>query len=590
MAKLSVRKFLECVQRSNLVTEAELREVLLRCKQQQGDKLPEDAEVLAESLIQAGLITAWHREKLLGGKYRGFLLGNYKLLGHLGSGGMSSVYLAEHRILKRQRAIKVLPSSRVGDSSYLARFHLEAEATASLDHPNIVRAYDVDNEGDTHYLVMEYVRGVDLQSLVHSQGPLDYVTAANYIVQAATGLQHAHENSLIHRDVKPANLLVDERGVVKLLDLGLALFSEGDRSSLTLAHNENVLGTADYLAPEQALNSHDVDCRVDLYGLGCTLYFALTGHPPFQGGSLAQRIAAHQTRTPADIRTERPDCPRRLVEICFKMMAKKPEERYQTAADVVRVLKAWINHEEIEEGPEFEPAAALAHTAPRTTPAVPPPVVAAPAASGPRGRTATAVQLPRPAKGSAAADGSGSDSGSDRSVFPRILVQGSGGASGSGSLPGRDLADQDRAARLRGRYSSGSAKSQAPPTLSGSRPLLWLAAAGVGGSIVLIGVVWWWFAGTSVVTPQPEQQTEPVFEDRFTADELIWTPEKGGSEPTPSAPSLPGFTPPSPLQPPQFPSPPTLPNNPPTQPNKPPAQPSAPPAPANNRPAASKED
>jgi hypothetical protein len=215
-------------------------------------------------------------------------------------------------------------------------------------------------------------------------------------------------------------------------------------------------------------------------------------------------------------------------------------------------------------------------------PAVPPPVVAIPSASGTQGRGIAPVQLSRPGRAPATADGSGSDSGSDRSVFPRILVQGSGGASGSGSFPGRDLADQNRAARLRGRYSSGSTKSQALPTLPVSRPLLWLSAVGIGGSIVLICVVWWWLAGAPAVTPQPEQQTEPEFEDRFTADELIWTPEKGGSELTPSVPppSLPSLAPPSPLQPPQFPSPTAVPDNPPTQPNNPPT-------PANNRPAAS---
>lgn len=561
MAKLSVRKFLECVQRSNLVTETELREVLLRCKQQHGDKLPEDPEVLAESLVLAGLITPWHREKLLGGKYRGFLLGNYRLLGHLGSGGMSSVYLAEHRILKRQRAIKVLPSSRVGDSSYLARFHLEAEATASLDHPNIVRAYDVDNEGDTHYLVMEYVRGVDLQSLVHSQGPLDYATAVNYISQAATGLQHAHENNLIHRDVKPANLLVDERGIVKLLDLGLALFSESDRSSLTLAHNENVLGTADYLAPEQALNSHDVDCRVDIYGLGCTLYFALTGHPPFQGGSLAQRIAAHQTRLPTDIRTERPDCPRRLVEICFKMMAKKPEERYQTAAAVVQALQTWTNQEAGSEGRLLEPAVSVSGTASDPSLATPPPVVTSTGVASSRTRGATPVHLFRPVKAGAPGEGSFSDSGSDRSVFPRILVQNSGVSSGSGSRPGRDLADQDRAARLRGRYATGSSKIQGLPAIPVPHPLLYL---GLAAGVLVLGAValgWWWLSTkpTGSRPPVAEPIQQPA-EDRFTAEELIWTPEsalneqgsKGTATPPPTQPST------SPLQPPSFPAAPNL--------------------------------
>src|SRR6188472_4192432 len=154
--------------------------------------------------------------------------------------------------MKRRVAIKVLPQNRVNDSSYLERFRLEARAVAKLDDPNIVRAYDIDNDGDTHYIVMEYVDG---------QGPLDYDTAADYIAQVENGLQHAHEMGLVHRDIKPANCLVDRHGVVKLLDMGLAKLTEDDQASLTMANEENVLGTADYLAPEQALNSHEADGR-----------------------------------------------------------------------------------------------------------------------------------------------------------------------------------------------------------------------------------------------------------------------------------------------------------------------------------------
>ena len=342
MPKLSVKQFLEFVQRSKLVREDELKAALLDFKAQQGGTLPADAEVVAGHLIKVGLLTSWQVEKLMAGKSKGFYLGKYKLLGHLGTGGMSSVYLARHTLMNQNRAIKVLPRSKVGDSSYLERFHLEARATASLDHPNIVRAYDVDNEGNQHYLVMEYVDGSDLQTTVAEHGPLSPELAANYIAQSAIGLANAHRNNLIHRDVKPANLLIDPNGVVKVLDLGLALFSESELASLTIAHNENVLGTADYLAPEQALNSHDVDLRADIYGLGCTMYFLLTGHPPFDEGTLAQRIAMHQTRMPKPLREECPDCPRELAEICTKMMEKDPEDRYASCDDVAEALSQWL--------------------------------------------------------------------------------------------------------------------------------------------------------------------------------------------------------------------------------------------------------
>jgi serine/threonine protein kinase len=342
MPDLSVKNFLELVHRSKLVEEDQLKLALKDCKNQFGGELPTEVDDVAKFLLDAELLTEWHIGKLMDKKYKGFFLGKYKLLGHLGTGGMSSVYLGEHVLMRRKRAIKVLPKGRVNDSSYLARFHLEAQATAKLDHPNIVRAYDVDNEGDTHYLVMEYVSGRDLQGIVKDDGLPDFETIANIIAQAAHGLQHSHDNGLIHRDVKPANLLINDKGVVKLLDLGLALFSDDERASLTIAHNENVLGTADYLAPEQALNSHNVDHRADIYSLGCTLYFALTGHAPFPDGTLAQRIAKHQTKMPTNIEDDRPDCPPDLVKICNKMIQKKEVKRFQSAREVAEVLERWL--------------------------------------------------------------------------------------------------------------------------------------------------------------------------------------------------------------------------------------------------------
>jgi serine/threonine protein kinase len=351
MATLSVDSFIDYVERSELVEADALQAAVAELKAAHGGTLPADADVAANLFIEKGLITAWHVEKLMDKKYKRFALGNYKLLRLLGTGGMSSVYLAEHKLMHRLRAIKVLPQKRVNDSSYLARFHLEAQATAQLNHPNIVRCYDVDNEGDTHYIVMEFIEGKDLNSIIKQEGSLPLELVCNYIAQAAEGLAHAHQNGLIHRDVKPANLLVDPRGIVKVLDLGLALFSDNERASLTVEHNENVLGTADYLAPEQAVNSHKVDHRADIYGLGCTLYFLLTGHPPFPEGTLAQRIAKHQSQMPADIRKDRPDCPRDLADICMKMMQKRPEKRYPNMLEVARVLEAWL----ASHGYKFEP-------------------------------------------------------------------------------------------------------------------------------------------------------------------------------------------------------------------------------------------
>lgn len=336
---VKVERFLDLVRRSGLVENSSLQNVL-------DDKMvgtsETDSKVVAERLIDKGLLTRWQTDKLLEGRHKGFFLGKYKLLGLLGTGGMSSVYLAEHVLMHRRVAIKVLPQNRIEDSSYLARFYREAHAAGQLEHPNVVRAYDIDSEGKTHFLVMEYVEGCDLQELVRRKGPLDYKEAAEFIAQAADGLAYAHESGVIHRDIKPANLLVNDKNVVKILDMGLARFSGDDQASLTIAHDENVLGTADYLPPEQALNSHNVDHRADIYSLGGTLYFLLAGHPPFPEGTMAQRLMMHQTQEPSAIQKKRPDAPAELVDICRKMMSKNVDRRYQSAAEVSEALRNWL--------------------------------------------------------------------------------------------------------------------------------------------------------------------------------------------------------------------------------------------------------
>lgn len=339
--KLSAESFLGLVKQSTLLDPDTLKKMWKEIKD--AGINPEDGQSVASEFVARNVLTKWQADKLLQGKHKGFFLGKYRLLSHLGSGGMSSVYLAEHTLMRRRVAVKVLPSARVNDSSYLQRFHREAQAVAALDHRNIVRAYDVDQEGQVHFLVMEYVAGTSLHDLVTKNGTLDFVSAVEYTRQAAEGLQHAHRAGMVHRDIKPGNLLLDEKGTIKLLDLGLArFFDDKDENSLTIKHDEKVLGTADYLSPEQALDSHSVDIRSDIYSLGCTLYYLLTGHPPFPEGTLAQRLLAHQTKPPKPIKEIRTDIPASLVAVLDKMMAKKVDERYQTAKDTAQALLQWL--------------------------------------------------------------------------------------------------------------------------------------------------------------------------------------------------------------------------------------------------------
>lgn len=341
MAEQSAKSFLSLLEKSRIVADDSLKSALTELAGiADGEKV--NTEKLASHLVDSGLITRWHVDKLLDGKYKGFFLGKFKLLGHLGTGGMSSVYLAQHKVSQKTRAIKVLPRKRVSDKSYLDRFYREGKAAAALNHPNVVRIYDICSEADTHFMVMEHVKGADLYEIVKDDGPLNPDVAADYVLQAAKGLMHAHEKGMVHRDIKPANLLRTQEGVIKILDLGLALFQQEEEESLTVLHNEKVMGTADYLSPEQAVNSHNVDHRADIYSLGCTLYFLLTGKPPFSEGSLAQRIAMHQTQQPKSLLEVRADLPPELVKICEKMMRKNPDERYRDCEHLQQAVAGFL--------------------------------------------------------------------------------------------------------------------------------------------------------------------------------------------------------------------------------------------------------
>lgn len=313
--------------------------------------LPPQAQATAAKLVQDGLITPFHAKHMLTGKCKGFILGQYKVLDQIGAGGMGVVFVAEHLTMKRQVAIKVLPSDKAKDEEARERFYREARIVAALDHPNVVHAFDVDKSGDTHFMVMEYIEGESLESMLRRKGSLPARDAAEYIAQAARGLQHAHERGLVHRDIKPANLLLDKDGVVKILDMGLGRFFEESSNLTTELCSGSVIGTADYMAPEQAVNSHDVDIRADIYSLGITLYALLTGQPPYASSTVAQKLLAHHMRQPEPIQTKRPDVPEELSDIVMKMLAKQPWDRYQTPVEVADALSDWIKSHDRSSAP-----------------------------------------------------------------------------------------------------------------------------------------------------------------------------------------------------------------------------------------------
>ncbi len=338
--------FVELVQKSHLVESSRLDEYWTALRRA---SVPDQPYRLARRMVEDGLLTNFHAEQLLKGKYKGFSLGNYRILERIGRGGMGAVYLAEHRLMRHRVALKVLPPEQAENPTTRERFYREARSAALLSHPNVVRAHDIDCAGGIHYFVMEYVDGATLQELVTRGGPLTIERAAHYIGQAALGLQYVQETAgMVHRDIKPGNLVLDRNGTVKILDMGLARLAlaslfDTRADNITQHYNDkSILGTADYIAPEQAVNSQAADTRADIYSLGATFYFLLTGQPPFPTGSMTQKLMWHQLRQPTPIEQLRPDLPPEVAELINRMMAKTPELRPQNPGELVEALMPWI--------------------------------------------------------------------------------------------------------------------------------------------------------------------------------------------------------------------------------------------------------
>jgi serine/threonine protein kinase len=337
----SVEDLLQLVRKSGMIDERKLADFLQRRQLTGG--LPDDARAAADELIRAGVLTQFQAEQFLLGKWRGFTIGKYKLLERVGVGGMGQVFLCEHLFMRKRVAVKVLPPAKAEQPAALGRFYREARAAGSLDHPNIVRTHDIDQDGNLHFIVMEYVDGPNLLDVVKKFGPLDLRRAVSYVRQVALGLDYAFRNKIVHRDIKPGNILIDRAGVARILDLGLARFLNDHTDQLTIKYDDKVvLGTADYVAPEQVANSHAVDTRADVYALGATFYFLLAGHPPFPTGTASQKLLWHRTTEPPPIRAIRPDVPEGLGAVVARMMAKDPKARYQTPAQLISDLDAWL--------------------------------------------------------------------------------------------------------------------------------------------------------------------------------------------------------------------------------------------------------
>ncbi|MBY0521857.1 MAG: protein kinase [Gemmataceae bacterium] len=383
MPAATVPDLLEALGRHELLTAPQLQEVRGRLQA----RFP-DSRALAKVLMEREWLTAYQINQLLGGNGAKLVLGPYVLLERLGEGGMGQVFKARHRVMDRIVALKIIRKDYLNNSQAIARFQREIKAAAQLAHPNIVAAHDAGQVDDTWLFAMEYVEGTDLAQRVRKDGPLPVAQACDYMHQTAQALQHAYEKGMVHRDIKPANLLVSREGVVKVLDMGLARLhaSERDEEVGGVTAAGAVMGTPDYIAPEQARNSHTADIRSDLYSLGCSFYFLLTGKVPFAGSTLTEKLIKHQMDEPAAVEQVRPEVSPALAAVVRKLMAKQPADRFQTPAELVDALEPFLA---VRPTTRIRPGTALKEITAAPPRAVPMPAVPA----------ADAVPLTLPGKG-----------------------------------------------------------------------------------------------------------------------------------------------------------------------------------------------
>jgi serine/threonine protein kinase len=337
--------FLKAVLRSGLLDRDQLQAALRVVPRDRRD----DPETLAEQLIKAGKLSRFQARKLLKGTASGLVLGPFQVLAPLGRGGMGAVFLARDQRSSELLALKVLPPRRArAEERMLARFRREMELSQRVAHPHLARTYEAGVCQGVYYLAMEFIPGKSLYRLVMDGGSLTVPRAAALFAEAAAGLDHAHDQGLIHRDMKPSNIMVTPNNHAKVLDLGLALMQGETTEAREIVGGQGyVVGSMDYIAPEQTENAAQVDRRADLYGLGCTLYFALSGRPPFPGGTAREKMQRHRTELPQPLHSLVPSIPEPFAALVHRMMAKKPEQRWPSAHALREELLPWSSHEPV---------------------------------------------------------------------------------------------------------------------------------------------------------------------------------------------------------------------------------------------------
>jgi serine/threonine-protein kinase len=339
VAKLTREEFLQNLRDTGLFSAIEMDTVLCAL----AGVRDADGEAVARQLVAAGKLTSFQAAAVRDRHFEQLVIGNYQVLDRLGVGGMGTVYKARHRRMKRVVAIKVLARGAKLTEEFVQRFQREVEAVARLSHPNIVTAYDADEAEVGHFLVMEFVNGRDLATEVQKHGPLPIRGAVECVLQAARALEYAHGQGIIHRDIKPANLLRDVSDVVKVADLGLARINnthgQPAENASALTQTGTIMGTVDFMSPEQALGQTNIDHRTDVYSLGCTLYYLLVGRPPYQGPSLMAILLKHREAPIPSLREARGEVPEELDQVFRRMVAKKPDDRFSSLAEVIRALE-----------------------------------------------------------------------------------------------------------------------------------------------------------------------------------------------------------------------------------------------------------